>query len=342
MANLGKLIYDAAMNNVPKEYSGISKKEMATEINKQILNVLGLEKYEARAFSKAMRKHGVEVFEIIEEVANQVMANGDYLKDSFFNQFVETKNLALGDTNEFYVEGEGSLEVVEFSGNSFNINRDRYDVGETFGVTMKDFGIKVYEYAERIASGRADYGKLVSDITVAIDKFFSELAQSTFAKALTNLPSEFVASGSYDEEDIITLLQHVEAAGGTKPYLLGTTLALSKLQGITDVSVYSDKMKNTLNQNITLPVWKGYRCVTIPQGHKKGTFDFTMENNVVYVLSGDEKPVKLCIEGDTEYKEIANVWDGSMNADKSVEQTLTFKAGCRVAYNKMFGRIDVA
>lgn len=339
MAKLGYLIYESAMNKVPTEYSSLSVKEREDAIREKMFEVLGIDKYEKKSFRRAMRKHSAEVYEIVEDVATQILNNGDYAKNEFFNTFVELKNEALGDTNEFYIEGENSLEVVEFSGSHFNANRKRYDAGEKFGVEVKDYIVSCFEYAERIASGRVDFAKIIADMTVAINDKLSETAQTTFAAALAHLPSVFTLSGSFVEQDILTLAAHVQASTGEKPYAIGTAVALSKLQGKKDLSSYSSNMKEELNRNGRLSIWNGITCVELAQGHKKGTFDFTMDDNVVYFLSGGEKPVKMFLEGDAEYREVGATWDGRENADKSVEQEITYKAGCAVMYNKMLGKV---
>ena len=88
-----------------------------------------------------------------------------------------------------------------------------------------------------------------------------------------------------------------------------------------------------------LPVWQGYACMEVAQGHKMGTFEFTMPNDKVYVIAGDERPVKLVLEGDTEVKEVA---DEFTNADGSLEQTVRFRAGVAVAYGGVIGQITLA
>ena len=334
---LGKLIYDSAKNRVPKEYSEYSVEDREQAIREKLFEVLEISEYEKKSFRKAMRKHKVEVFEIIEEIIDNVLANGDYQKNAFYNQFVEVRNLALGDENIFYIEGEKRLEVAEFSGSHWDLKRERFDVGESFKVGMKDYGVKVYEYAERIAAGRVDYAKIVAEVAKAVDRKMNELAQATFVKAVEKVPAAFKASGSFDEEAIIEACQHVEAANGQKPILVGTRLALRKLQGIT--TVVSDNMIDDKNRDGLLPIWQGYACMEVAQGHKQGTLEFTMPNDKVYIVAGDAKPVKLVLEGDTEVKQVA---DEFTNADGSVEEVVRFKAGCAVVYGGVIGEITIA
>lgn len=339
MNKVAQLIYDNYRGNIPTEYTSVSKEARNEAIKKEFFKVLGIEEYTTKKeFRRAWKAHKNEAYAIIEDVCDQVMLNGDYQKNTFFNQFVEVKNNVLGDKNEFYVEGENKLEFVEFSGSHFNLRRQRIDVGSSFSTEIRDFGVKVYEYFERVACGRCDFAKLVGLIADAMNDKLSEISQATFATAITNLPATFKVTGSYSENDILTMLAHVEASNGVKPVLVGTSVALSKLQGKAIIPI-SDKMADQKNELGYLPVWNGYACMEIAQGHKIGTFTFTMDNTKVYALTGGDKLVKLYLEGDTEVIEVS---DGSTNADRSVEQTVVFKGGCAVAYNKMIGEITVA
>lgn len=339
MKDLAKIIYDTYKGEIPEKYSKASKSEREEAIRTEIFGVLGITKYEKKAFRKAWRKHKNEVYEIIEELANQVMVDGEYQKSAFYEKFVEVRNLALGDTAEFYVEGQNELIVSEFSGSHFDLRRTRVDVGQSFTPEMKDYGVKVFEYFERILSGRASIETLITHIVNAVDEKLKALGEATFMSAVENLPVTFKISGTYDEGAILTKLAHVEASNKAKPTLVGTATALAKLQGKIDVAVWSEKMKDDKNSKGFIPVWNGYECLEISQGHKLGTFDFTMSPTKVYGVCGDTKIVKLLLEGDTESKEIS---DGTDNADRSLENAISFKAGAAVAYNKMLLEIDLA
>ena len=335
---VSKLIYDSFKGNIPTQYAKMDKSVREDAIRSEIFKVLELESFDKKTFRKAFRQHKPEMFSIIEELADQVMIDGEYQRNTFFNQFVEIKNNALGDTNEFYVEGKNQLEVSEFSGSHWDLKRRRVDVGQKFGLEMRDYGIKVYEEIERIMSGRADFAKLVAFVIDAVERKLADIAQLAFAGAIANLPAEFVASGTYNESDILEVLQHVQASNESKPIIIGTSVGLAKLQDKSSIKV-SDEMANEKNNFGYLSTWQGYACVEIAQGHKVGTFDFTMDNNKLYALVGDSKLVKIYLEGETEVKEIS---DGTTNSDRTVEYTLQFKAGSSVAYSNMIGAIELA
>lgn len=335
---VAQLIYDSYKGEIPVKYASVDKSVREEAIRKEFLGVLGLEKFERNSFRKAFRENKAKVFSIIEEIADQVMVDGEYQRNTFFNQFVEVKNLALGDKNEFYVDIKNQLEVSEFSGSHWDLKRRRVDVGQSFSVEMRNFGIKVYEEIERIMSGRTDFAKLVSFIIDAVERKLADIAQTTFATAINNLPASFTATGTYNEAKILEVLQHVQASSSVKPTLVGTSIGLAKLQNKSTITVSND-MADEKNTKGYLTVWNGYPCMEISQGHKIGGFDFTMDNDKVYALVGGDKLVKICLEGETEVNEVA---DGTTNSDRTSEYTLQFRAGSCVAYTDLIGYIDLA
>ena len=175
MNTIAQIIYDNYKGEIPAEFSAKTKKEREDMIRGKILQEIGLSEYtDSKTFRRALRENEAKVFNIIEEVVDRVLADGEYAKRTFYNQFVEVKNLALGDKNEFYVEGANELEVSEFSGSHFELKRRRVDKGQSFSVEMRNFGIKIYEELERILSGRADLARLVVLVTEAVDKHMAQ------------------------------------------------------------------------------------------------------------------------------------------------------------------------
>ena len=330
---IAQLIYDTYKGNIPTKFAQMDKNVREDKIRKEIFKVLGLDDYERVAFRRAMKVHDKEVFNIIEEIADQVLLDGEYKEEIFVKSFVEVKNSVLGDKNEFYSDVRNELELVEFSGNHWDLERSRIDVGGKMSPKIRTWGVKVYDEFERIMSGRSDFAKLITYIMEAVDRKICEIAKTTFMRGIGNLPAEFKYKGTYNKKKILKVVQHVQASTGIKPILLGTRVALSNLQDMTE---FSTNMKDELNLTGGLSKWQGYDCIEIEQTHKVGTFEFTWDDSQVYILTGGDKLVKLYLEGDTETKEIN---DGITNADRSTEFTLQFKGGCGVAFNKMVGNI---
>ena len=115
--NFGALLLDAARGEV-QEYS-------AKEANKKIVEkfraALGIsENDRPQAVKRAIRANKDLVFTLIEETIEEMIVSG-WMENPFFMQFVDTKNLALGDENDFYVEDDSILSVSKVSGNHHNI-----------------------------------------------------------------------------------------------------------------------------------------------------------------------------------------------------------------------------
>ena len=85
---IAQLIYDTYKGNIPTKFAQMDKNVREDKIRKEIFKVLGLDEYERVAFRRAMKVHDKEVFNIIEEIADQVLLDGEYKEDIFFKSFV--------------------------------------------------------------------------------------------------------------------------------------------------------------------------------------------------------------------------------------------------------------
>lgn len=336
MNEIAKLIIDNYNNDLPTQFSAKTKAERDEMIRQEMLDVLGMTKFDTMSFRKAMRNPvtNVKVFEIIENVITEGIIKGTY-KNAFFDQFVETKTIDAGDINEFYVEPRHQLVAAEFSGSHFDLKRQRIDVGQSFSVEMRDFGIKVYEYLERVLASRCDFVTLVNLLQEAVDRKLREISYTTFEALLNRLPEQWTVSGSFDEAEILEVCAHIEADAGEVTFV-GTKIALNKLQGKVALPA-SDAMKDERNQKGYVSLWNGYRCIELEQVHKQGTFDFLMSNDEIYLIAGDTKPVKMAVTSG-----LINETSGYQNHDMSMEYTYTFQAGVSVVLDKAIGKITLA
>ena len=336
MNEIAKLIIDNYNNDLPTQFSAKTKAERDEMIRQEMLDVLGMTKFDAMSFRKAMRNPvtNVKVFEIFENEITEGIIKGTY-KNAFFDQFGETKTIDAGDINEFYVEPRHQLVAAEFSGSHFDLKRQRIDVGQSFSVEMRDFGIKVYEYLERVLASRCDFVTLVNLLQEAVDRKLREISYTTFEALLNRLPEQWTVSGSFDEAEILEVCAHIEADAGEVTFV-GTKIALNKLQGKVALPA-SDAMKDERNQKGYVSVWNGYRCIELEQVHKQGTFDFLMSNDEIYLIAGDTKPVKMAVTSG-----LINETSGYQNHDMSMEYTYTFQAGVSVVLDKAIGKITLA
>lgn len=343
MNNMAKIIIDCYKGQIPAQYSQVSKEEREEAIRSELLKVMGLEKFEKKSFRKALRANQVAIFEVIEEIVASNFVTGSTIMSDFANRFCEIKNLALGDENLFYVEGQNDLIVSEYAGSHMTARRQRFQSGQSFKLEMRNFIISVYTYLEQVLAGRIDFATFVAKLYEAVDKKNGEMIVDAFNAGLSSLPATYKVTGSYNANNILTMLQHLEAANGVKPVLTGTTAALRKLQGIQELSTggrLSDDMKKQINEQFFMPVWESYECVAVANAHKSGSVsEFVIPNDKVYAVAGDTKLVKIVFEGDAIVKENNTDFD---NADLSLEYTLAYKANAVVAYSGLAGIIELA
>ena len=133
-----ELLLDAARGEV-KEYSA---KEANSKIVEKFRAALGIEPTDRpQHVRRAIRANKDLVFTLIEETIEEMIISG-WMENPFFMQFVETKNLALGDENDFYVEDDSILSVSKVSGNHHNMIRQRLGAGRHFSVAGEWFGLK--------------------------------------------------------------------------------------------------------------------------------------------------------------------------------------------------------
>ena len=121
-ANFSQLMLDTA-----KGTEKVGRDEANKKIREVMFQVLGINENSTRKeIHRAIRRHKVDVFEVIEETVENLLVSG-WGENPFFNQFVEMKSMADGDTNVFYTPDEVILTVAELSGNhhDFDLNRVR-------------------------------------------------------------------------------------------------------------------------------------------------------------------------------------------------------------------------
>lgn len=274
------------------------------------------------------------VFEVLTEVITE-----NFLKsveqDEFFTQFVEYKNIELGDTNEFYVEDDGILTVSEHSGNHWNIRRQKLEGGTRFPVATKAYSIGVYADFYAFLTGRVSFEKLIAKTSQALRlKFYEEIAAS-FASGAAQLPAQFQASGVYSEQDLIELHDHVQASSGSNPIIFGTKSALAKITSGLAVEWYSNEMKNERNSTGRIGTYLGMTLVELPVVHKAGTFDFAYDNNQLLVLpNNNDRFIKFVWEGDEEIKQTENQRE---NNDMNHEYLYITRFGTSVVFSSLFG-----
>lgn len=115
-AAFSQLMIDTARGN-----QEVTKEAANAKIVEVFQNVLGIDKNSRPAeVRQAIRRNQSLVFDIIEETIQTLLVT-DWGNDPFFAQYVDQRNLALGDKNEFYIEDESIMSIMKISGNHHDI-----------------------------------------------------------------------------------------------------------------------------------------------------------------------------------------------------------------------------
>ena len=117
------MAFSDLLTDVALGRQAVSKEEANAKIVEVFQGVLGITKDSKPAeVRRAIRRNQALVFDIIEETVQSLLVTG-WGNDPFFQKYVDQRNLALGDKNEFYTEDNSVLSVMKVAGNHHDIIR---------------------------------------------------------------------------------------------------------------------------------------------------------------------------------------------------------------------------
>lgn len=331
MANTELVTLCVDVINNPARVEHFSKgKDVDSAIRAKFYEIMGTE----TPNRKDIRRHSVAIFEILEEVLTETYLKG-VEEDAFFSRFAEVRNLALGDSQEFYVEDDAVVIMSEHSGNHWNIDRQKLSVGQSFPVQVKSYAAAIYDDFFQFATNRLSFGKLIAKVAEGVQLKINQEVAASFASASTNLPSQFKKTGAYDEEKLLDLVSHVEAIAGSA-IVVGTRKALNK---IGNVEYFSDDMKNQKASAGRVGQYNGMTLVQLPAVHKVNSFDFAYDDQKLLVLpANDDRFIKLVFEGDSMVK---NTTDNTVNTDMTYDHSFITRFGCKLIFSVLFGEYEL-
>lgn len=303
-------------------------------IREAFFNILGEDKLTYQNW----RAHKNECFSVIENVlsTNLPMA---WENSDFYNQFVEVRNAQLGDANEFVVDDDSSLVVSRISGNHWDIERQKLQGKKSFGLALEWVGIRVYAELESFLKGNITLAEMVAKLQKAFQTEIDSRVFAAFNGVGTYLPSKFQESGAYDRATLNDLIQRVQIASQKNVILAGTRTALASVAEGMGTTWISEAAKQELAttgmviENIGLPC----KTMLIPQTFLKGSYDFKVDNNTLFVLPEGTKPVKLFFEGQTRVREL----DSKDTRDMTIDTIVENKLGVGIIVDSLIGKYTI-
>lgn len=237
----------------------------------------------------------VGLFTIVER-ALALTINEGLEGNEYFMNFVEYININEGDEAKFTVEDNTVFTIDETANGTQAVRRQRLTGSSEVSVKTKFYTVRIYEELNRILAGRVNFTELINKtakaFTTKMLNAVYDLWENATADQLGGV-TYFPAAGSYDEDVLLTLIDHVEAASGQKATIIGTKKAIRQLKE----SVQCNSAKEELHNLGYYGTFFGTPVVALQQRHKAGSTTFIYDDNTLTIVAGDNKPIKLVIEG---------------------------------------------
>ena len=131
IGELTNLMNDALSKRVGLFADG-AEKYTDQAVREAFFEILGEDKLTWQNF----RNHKNEIYTVMENVLTTNLPLA-WENSSFYDQFVDIKNGALGDANEFVVEDNSILVASRFSGNHWDTDRQKLQGKKGFSVSTE-------------------------------------------------------------------------------------------------------------------------------------------------------------------------------------------------------------
>lgn len=276
---------------------------------------------------------GNELFELIQELIPVIIDEGIKSDENpLFAELVEYRNLKDGDSQEFDVEGDAHFVVATAAGGIRDVRRQRITGGKSVTVNTDTKIVRVYENLGRLLAGRIDFEKFVNGVAKAYKDYIADAAYAAInalSASTEGLSSTYVLTGTPSEGDIVELIEHVEAATGKPAKIVGTKGALRKL----NPAISGDEYKADMYKFGYYGNFNGTPCIRMNQAHKTGTDTFALTDSKIWVIAGDDKPIKVVNEGDG----ILFEGEATAKADLTKEYVYAQKLGVGVIVAQKLG-----
>lgn len=274
---------------------------------------------------------GNECFQIIEEIIPLIVNEGLQGNEFFFN-LVDYRNISLGDDIDFWTKQKTNLIVADASYGVSGIRRQRLGKMTKYNIDTTLKVVKVYEELKRLLAGRTDFNEFISEVTRAFNEKMMNTTYTAFSgitASTTGLNSAYVPVGTYTEDGLMDLVGHVESANEAVATIIGTKKALRKVT----TAVVSDQAKTDLYNMGYYGKFNGTNMVYIPQRHTTGTDTFLLDDNKIYVIAGNDRPIKVVNVGTG----LLSVNDPLQQPDMTQNYLYGQEFGVGVAFNSKIG-----
>lgn len=336
---LKKEIFDSEGNKVAKA----DAEARLREIN---MSLFGLsEGYSPRDLKRAMRDHGREWFDVIEEVVDFIVTTG-FNDSEWFNQLVEYRNLKIGQENLFVTDTDMILDVAKVGTSHHDHILQRYNAKDTFTIPLARYAVAVGADINRYMAGQEDWDVLVAAIarayTVKIQsEIFEQISNAASALPVT---AGFVNSGTLDPSTkalFDEIVENVSAANnGVQVAIFGTKSALRKLSALVPVDWIAASQKESVAMSGRIGYYEGVLLVETPQRFADRTMSTKLLDDkklFIMPLGVDNKIVCMVDQGETEIDEITEKGEANGRIDDIMKYEVQRTFGIGTKIGRYFG-----
>ena len=338
-----KLTYD--LNHNPNEIydedgNKRSKKEAEDSVRKFVFAIMGLTEHSTKRDRKrAMDKHGIELFEVMEEEIDIKVETG-FRESEFFNNYVEQRNLSRGDSQEFWTNEKVILSVTKISGDHHDFTLQRLGSGESYTVTTSVYGIAVGADIDLYLAGRYDWAKLTDQCAAAFVRKIQNDIYAEMMNAGKKLPAQFQGTGALStttKDKLDTLLEGVSLANdGAQVVIMGTRTGLQQFQKLMDVDWITDDQKRDVATMGRLGYYGPYTLVELPQRFAlNDTTKKLLDPKTLFIMPQvEDKFIKFVDVGETEIYEVN---EKGARMDDTMKYEVQRAMGVGVQIGRYFG-----
>lgn len=338
-----KLTYD--LNHNPNEIydedgNKRSKKEAEDSVRKFVFAIMGLTEHSTKRDRKrAMDKHGIELFEVMEEEIDIKVETG-FRESEFFNNYVEQRNLSRGDSQEFWTNEKVILSVTKISGDHHDFTLQRLGSGESYTVTTSVYGIAVGADIDLYLAGRYDWAKLTDQCAAAFVRKVQNDIYAEMMNAGKKLPAQFQGTGALSaatKNKLDTLLEDVSLANdGAQVVIMGTRTGLQQFQKLMDVDWITDDQKRDVATMGRLGYYGPYTLVELPQRFAlNDTTKKLLDPKTLFIMPQvEDKFIKFVDVGETEIYEVN---EKGARMDDTMKYEVQRAMGVGVQIGRYFG-----
>ena len=314
LEQLKQLALQAAKREVPSTDFSMS------QVNSAVLD--GMKELVGEGYHNwNMNKH--LLFQVIEQVADEVVPQR---MSNLLGLFAEIQTVPDGQTYRFRVKrgrqrAKLYVTTAALSGlyETFRLDSDYFQVGMSAigGATIIDF--------ERMLSGAESVAENMDVLIEGMADAVLRMVQTALVAAATdplnvNIGTNVVTEAGFDASEMVKLVNIARAYGGnatifaTPEFIaeMGPDAIVPVATG-TGQGVYSPDDIDAIHKTGYIQIFRGAPIVRIQQSFVDDTNTLTTVNpQFAYVMpSGQDKPVKVLMEGGTRIREWQN-YDGSV------------------------------